>query len=165
MKKILLLSDTHSHFDEKLVKYIHSVDEVWHAGDIGAIEVCKQIEKLKPLRAVHGNIDARDVCAEYPETQVFMCEDVKVCILHIAGYPGKYNPAAKKMIAAEKPKLFICGHSHILKIMYDKQNDLLHVNPGAAGVHGFHNVKTVLRFCIDGSEIKNMEIIELGKRT
>ncbi len=164
MKKILLLSDTHGHFDEKLLKYIDTVDEVWHAGDIGVVEVCKKIEKLKPLRAVYGNIDGQDVRIEYPEAQIFTCEGVKVCILHIAGYPGKYNPQAKKLIADEKPKLFICGHSHILKIMFDKQNNLLHLNPGAAGVHGFHNVKTVLRFCIDGAEIKNMEIIELGKR-
>ncbi|HXB39486.1 MAG TPA: metallophosphoesterase family protein [Bacteroidia bacterium] len=164
MRKILLLSDTHGHFNEKLVKYINTVDEVWHAGDIGVVDVCKQIEKLKPLKAVYGNIDGQDVRIEYPEHQIFLCEQVKVFITHIGGYPGKYNPAARKIIQEEKPKLFICGHSHILKIMFDKKNDLLHLNPGAAGVHGFHNVKTVLRFCIDGSEIKNMEIIELGKR-
>lgn len=164
MRKILLLSDTHSHFDEKLTKYIDTVDEVWHAGDIGLVKVCKEIEKLKPLKAVYGNIDGQDVRIEYPEHQVFQCEGVKVFITHIGGYPGKYSPAARKIILEEKPNLFICGHSHILKIMFDKQYNLLHLNPGAAGIHGFHQVKTVLRFCIDGSEIKNMEIIELGKR-
>lgn len=164
MRRILLLSDTHSHFDEKLPKYIQTADEVWHAGDIGLIEVCKKIEALRPLRAVHGNIDALDVRAAYPETQLFMCEQVKVFITHIGGYPGKYSPPARAIIAHEKPKLFICGHSHILKVMYDKQNDLLHLNPGAAGVHGFHQKKTMLRFTIDGSDIKDMEIIELGKR-
>lgn len=164
MRKILLLSDTHGYLDEKIFKYLNSVDEVWHAGDIGAADVCRQLEKVKPLRAVHGNIDGQDVRIEYPENQIFLCEGVKVFITHIGGYPGKYNVEAKKIIEQEKPNLFICGHSHILKVMYDKQNDLLHLNPGAAGVHGFHVVKTVLRFAIEGSEIKNMEIIELGKR-
>lgn len=164
MRKILLLSDTHSHFEEKLLKYIPTVDEVWHAGDIGALTVCEQIEKLKPLRAVYGNIDDAFARKTYPENLVFMCEDVKVYITHIGGYPGKYSPAARKVILEEKPQLFICGHSHILKVMYDKQYDLLHLNPGAAGSHGFHQVKTLLRFVIDGTEIKDMEIIELGKR-
>jgi uncharacterized protein len=164
MRRILLLSDTHSHFDEKLPKYIQSVDEVWHAGDIGLIDVCAKIEALKPLRAVHGNIDAADVRAVYPESQLFMCEEVKVLITHIGGYPGRYSPAARAVIQEERPRLFICGHSHILKIMYDQKHDLLHLNPGAAGAQGFHQVKTILRFSIDESEIKDMEIIELGKR-
>ncbi len=164
MRKILLLSDTHGHLDEKLFKYINTVDEIWHAGDIGAVEVCKKLEELKPLKAVHGNIDSNDVRITYPENQIFLCEGVKVFITHIGGYPNRYNAEAKKIIQQEKPKLFICGHSHILKIMFDKENNLLHLNPGAAGVHGFHVVKTVLRFCIDGSEIKDMEVIELGKR-
>ena len=164
MKKILLLSDTHGYLDEKIFKYLDTVDEVWHAGDIGTVEVCKKLEKIKPIRAVHGNIDGQDVRIEYPENLIFMCEEVKVFITHIGGYPGKYNVEAKKIIEKEKPQLFICGHSHILKVMFDKQNDLLHLNPGAAGVHGFHVVKTVLRFCIERKEIKNMEIIELGKR-
>jgi len=164
MRKILLLSDTHGYLDEKIFKYVDTVDEVWHAGDIGDVEVSSQLEKLKPLKAVYGNIDAHDLRKIYPENNIFICEDIKVFITHIGGYPGKYNLEAKKIIEREKPKLFICGHSHILKVMYDKQNDLLHLNPGAAGVHGFHSVKTVLRFCIDGTQIKNMEIIELGKR-
>lgn len=164
MTRILLISDTHGHFDEKLLKYIAGVDEVWHAGDIGDLQVCEPIEKLKPLRGVFGNIDDAGARKKFPEHNVFMCEKVKVFITHIGGYPGKYSPAARKIIQQEKPGLFICGHSHILKVMYDKQNDLLHLNPGAAGMHGFHNVKTVLRFAIDGSEIKEMEVIELGKR-
>ncbi|MGZ3862038.1 MAG: metallophosphoesterase family protein [Bacteroidia bacterium] len=164
MRKILLISDTHSYLDDKVFKYIDSVDEVWHAGDIGNVEVCDKLKKLKPLKAVFGNIDGKDVRDEYPENEIFMCEGVKVFMTHIGGYPGRYNVEAKKIIEKEKPGLFICGHSHILKIMFDKQNDLLHLNPGAAGVHGFHVIKTMLRFCIDGSEIKNMEIIELGKR-
>ena len=164
MRKILLLSDTHGFLDEKVFKYADTVDEVWHAGDIGDISVCKKIEKVKPLRAVHGNIDGQNIRIEYPENQLFLCESVKVFITHIGGYPGKYNVEAKKIIEKEKPNLFICGHSHILKVMFDKQNNLLHLNPGAAGVHGFHLVKTLLRFAIEGSEIKNLEIIELGKR-
>ncbi|HWY38676.1 MAG TPA: metallophosphoesterase family protein [Bacteroidia bacterium] len=164
MRKILLLSDTHGHLDQKIFKYLDTVDEVWHAGDIGTGEVCRQLEKVKPLKAVYGNIDGTELRKTYPENNIFYCEGVKVFITHIGGYPGRYNAEAKKIIKAEKPALFICGHSHILKVMYDKENDLLHLNPGAAGMHGFHVVKTLLRFCIDGSEIKNMEIIELGKR-
>jgi putative phosphoesterase len=164
MQKILLISDTHSYLDPKLFKYIETVDEVWHAGDIGIISVCQEIEKLKPLNAVYGNIDGQDVRDLYPENAIFMCEQVKVFITHIGGYPNRYNLEAKKIIEQQKPNLFICGHSHILKIMYDKKYNLLHVNPGACGIHGFHQVKTVLRFAIEGTEIKNMEIIELGKR-
>ena len=161
--KILLFSDTHDYFDEKLIKYIQSVDEVWHAGDIGTLEVCQQIEKIKPLKAVYGNIDGQEIRKVYPKNAIFMCEEVKVLITHIGGYPNKYNLEAQKLILQEKPALFICGHSHILKIMYDKQHTLLHLNPGAAGIQGFHQVKTALRFAINGTEIKNMEIIELGK--
>lgn len=164
MQKILLISDTHGYFDEKLVKYISTVDEVWHAGDIGTIEVCQKIEQLKPLRAVYGNIDGREIRKKYPLNNVFTCEGLKVLITHIGGYPNKYSLEAKRFILREKPALFICGHSHILKIMYDKSHNLLHLNPGAAGMQGFHQVKTALRFAIEGQEIKNMEIIELGKR-
>ena len=164
MQKVLLISDTHSHLDQKIFKYIETVDEVWHAGDIGDIAVCTEIEKLKPLKAVYGNIDGQDVRKSYPENNIFMCEQVKVFITHIGGYPNRYNLEAKKIIEQERPNLFICGHSHILKIMFDKKYNLLHLNPGACGVQGFHQVKTVLRFAIDGTEIKNMEIIELGKR-
>ncbi len=164
MQKILLLSDTHGYFDEKLVKYVQSVDEVWHAGDIGTLDVCQHIEKLKPLKAVYGNIDGQGIRKVYPKNAIFNCEGVKVFITHIGGYPAKYSADARAVILQEKPALFICGHSHILKIMYDKQFGLFHLNPGACGMQGFHQVKTALRFAIDGTEIKNMEIIELGKR-
>ncbi|MHB8260858.1 MAG: metallophosphoesterase family protein [Bacteroidia bacterium] len=164
MMKILLISDTHSYLDERLFKYIQTVDEVWHAGDIGTISLCNQVSKLKPLRAVYGNIDGQDIRIVYPKNAIFFCEKVKVFITHIGGYPNKYTPDAKKIILQEKPALFICGHSHILKVMFDKQNNLLHLNPGSCGMQGFHLVKTALRFAIEGTEIKNMEIIELGKR-
>ncbi|MGZ3883044.1 MAG: metallophosphoesterase family protein [Bacteroidia bacterium] len=165
MKKILILSDTHSYFDEKLVKYIEQADEVWHGGDIGSLEVCRRIEKLKPLRAVWGNIDGTEIRKEFKENLVFNCEDVKVLMTHIGGYPGKYAPKVRGLIAAEKPGLFICGHSHILKIMFDNTYNLLHINPGACGVHGFHKVKTAVRLVFDGREMKNLEVIELGART
>ena len=164
MKKILLISDTHSYSEPKLQKYIIEADEVWHAGDIGTIDVCTQIEKFKPVKAVFGNIDALDVTSKYPENLIFNCEQVKVLITHIGGYPGKYPARIKELIKEHQPKLFICGHSHILKVMYDKENNLLHINPGACGVHGFHKVKTVVRFEIDGAEIKNLAVIELGNR-
>lgn len=164
MKKILLISDTHSHLDESLMKHIEEADEVWHAGDIGNIDLTDKIKSLKPLRAVYGNIDDQVVRAEFPKNLVFNCEDVKVYITHICGQPTNYLKEVKDIIAAEKPKLFICGHSHILKVMYQPQYELLHMNPGACGIHGFHQVKTVLRFVIDKDEIKDLAIIELGKR-
>ncbi len=165
MQKILLISDTHNHVDAKLAKYIQTVDEVWHAGDIGTIAVCREIEKIKPLKAVYGNIDGQDIRNIYPENNIFMSEQVKVFITHIGGYPNRYNLEAKKIIDQQKPNLFISGHSHILKVIYDQKYNLLHLNPGACGIQGFHQVKTILRFAIDGNEIKNMEIIELGKKT
>ncbi len=164
MKRILIISDTHSHLDEKLIKYIEEADEVWHGGDIGDIELCRKIESIKPLKAVWGNIDGSEFRSEYKEHLIFMCEDVKVYITHIGGYPRKYNPKAKAFIKQENPNLFICGHSHILKVMFDKEFNLLHINPGAAGVHGFHKVKTAIRLQIDGKEMKNLEVIELGLR-
>jgi putative phosphoesterase len=165
MKKILIISDTHSYLEPKLLKYIEQCDEVWHGGDIGTYELCQQIEKIKPLKAVWGNIDGADLRKTYEEHLIFNCENVKVYITHIGGYPGKYNPKAKEVIQSEKPRLFICGHSHILKVMFDKQYDLLHINPGACGVHGFHKVKTAIRLEIDGNEMKNLEVIELGGRS
>ena len=164
MKKILLISDTHSYLDPALQKHIEEADEVWHAGDIGTIDVCENIEKLKPLKAVFGNIDAPDIKNKYPENLIFTCENVKVFITHIGGYPGKYPARIKNLIKENQPKLFICGHSHILKVIFDKENNLLHINPGACGVHGFHNVKTAVRFELEKSEIKNLAVIELGKR-
>ncbi|MBQ0908444.1 metallophosphoesterase family protein [Flavobacterium sp. F-328] len=164
MKKILLLSDTHSHVDDIILKYVAQADEVWHAGDIGNLEVTDAIKKLKPLRAVYGNIDDAQARLEFPLHQRFLCEDMDVWITHIGGYPGKYSAAIKSVLATNPPKLFICGHSHILKVMFDKHFQVLHLNPGAAGKSGFHQMRTMLRFVIDGAAIKDMEIIELGKR-
>lgn len=164
MKKILLLSDTHSHIDDQILKYVHQADEVWHAGDIGDLVVTDTIKKIKPLRAVFGNIDNHEARKEYPLNNRFMCEDVEVLITHIGGYPGNYSPAIREEISKNPPKLFICGHSHILKVMSDKKMNLLHMNPGAAGEHGFHQVRTMLRFEIDGKNIQNLEVIELGKK-
>lgn len=164
MKKILLLSDTHSHIDDTILKYVAQADEVWHAGDIGDLVVTDTIKKYKPLRAVYGNIDDAKARIEFPLNNRFMCEGVDVLITHIGGYPGKYNPQIKAGIIANPPKLFICGHSHILKVMHDKKYNLLHMNPGAAGKSGFHQVRTMLRFVIDGDKIKDLEIIEIEKK-
>lgn len=164
MKKILLLSDTHSHVDDVILKYVAQADEVWHAGDIGNLEVTDAVKALKPLRGVYGNIDDVKARLEFPLHQRFLCEDVDVWITHIGGYPGKYSAAIKSVLVNNPPKLFICGHSHILKVMFDKQFQVLHLNPGAAGKSGFHQMRTMLRFVIDGAAIKDMEIIELGKR-
>ncbi len=164
MTNILLISDTHSYLDQGLIKHIEAADEVWHAGDIGSVNVTDAIKKIKPLRAVYGNIDDANLRKEFPKNLLFNCEDVKVFITHICGQPTNYIKEVKEILVAEKPKLFICGHSHILKVMYQQQYDMLHMNPGACGIHGFHQVKTVLRFVIDKAEIKDLAIIELGKR-
>jgi len=164
MKRIGLLSDTHSYLDPAVFKHFQECDEIWHAGDIGEIEVLDKLNKFKPTRAVYGNIDAAIIRKECPLHQRFMCEGVDVWITHIGGYPKRYSPPIKEAIKKNPPKLFISGHSHILKVMYDKDLGLLHMNPGAAGKHGFHQVKTLLRFTIDGKDIKDLEVIELGKR-
>lgn len=164
MRKILLLSDTHSYIDSKILNHVNWADEVWHAGDIGDLKVTEEIAKLKPLRAVYGNIDDDKARMEFPLNNRFFCEDVDVWITHIGGYPDKYNVAIKKEIQQNPPKLFICGHSHILKVMFDKKLNLLHMNPGACGTHGFHQVRTMLRFVIEGEKIKDLEVIELGNR-
>jgi len=164
MKKILLLSDTHSHIDDTILKYVHQADEVWHAGDIGDLIVTDSIKSLKPLRAVFGNIDDDKARMEFPLHNRFLCEDVDVWITHIGGYPGKYNQSIRTEIQNNPPKLFICGHSHILKVQFDKSLNLLHMNPGACGIYGFHQMRTMLRFGIDGDKIQNLEIIELGKK-
>jgi uncharacterized protein len=165
LKKILLISDTHNYLDKALIKHIQNADEVWHAGDIGTNELSDTIVKLKPLKAVYGNIDGKDIRITYPEHLFFECEKVSVFITHIGGYPGKYPAKIKQLLLQHQPRLFICGHSHILKVIYDKELQLLHINPGACGVHGFHHTKTAVRFEIDGAEIKNPAIIELGNRT
>jgi uncharacterized protein len=164
MKKILLLSDTHSHIDDAILKYVNQADEIWHAGDIGNLMVTDTIKKLKPLRYVFGNIDDDKARLEFPLNNRFMCEGVDVWLTHIGGYPGKYNPNIKDELARNPPKLFICGHSHILKVIFDKKYNLLHMNPGAAGIYGFHQVRTMLRFEIEGDKIQSLEIIELGKK-
>ena len=164
MIKILLLSDTHSHIDDTILKYVKQADEVWHAGDIGNLVVTDTIKKLKPLRAVYGNIDDDKARMEYPLNNRFMCEGVDVLITHIGGYPGKYNQAIREELYLNPPKLFICGHSHILKVMFDKKLNLLHMNPGAAGISGFHQVRTMLRFEIEGDKIQKLEVIEIGKK-
>lgn len=166
MKKILLLSDTHSYIDEQMLKYVKLADEVWHAGDIGDLKVVDAISKLKPMRIVYGNIDNVEARREYPLDNLFFVEKVSVWMTHIGGYPTRYKQRVREKMALfnPKPKLFICGHSHILKVMYDKKNGLLHMNPGAAGKHGHHKVRTMLRFEVDGEEIKNLEVIELEQR-
>ena len=164
MKKILLLSDTHSHIDETILKYVKLSDEVWHAGDIGDLKVTDTIKKLKPLRAVFGNIDNHEARLEFPLNNRFFCEGVEVLLTHIGGYPGKYSPAIREEITKNPPKLFICGHSHILKVMFDKKLNCLHMNPGAAGISGFHQKRTMLRFEIDGDKIQSLEVIEIGDK-
>jgi len=164
MKKILLLSDTHSHIDDQILKHVANADEVWHAGDIGDLSVTDTIKEMKPLRGVYGNIDDDKARMEFPEHNRFMCEDVDVWITHIGGYPNKYNVRVRDEIRQNPPQLFICGHSHILKVMFDKKLNLLHMNPGACGKHGFHKVRTMLRFVIDKDKIKDLEIIELANR-
>ena len=149
LKKILLLSDTHGHIDDKILKYVNLADEVWHAGDIGNIEVTDILQKYKPLRAVFGNIDDAKARADFPLHNRFMCEGIDVWITHIGGYPEKYNPNIREELKNNPPKLFICGHSHILKVQFDKKLNLLHMNPGAAGISGFHVIRTMLRFSIN----------------
>ena len=163
MKKILLLSDTHSHLDKAMLKYINQVDEVWHAGDIGDIKVTDEIKKLKPLRAVYGNIDDALIRSEFPLHNRFFCEEIDVWITHIGGYPGRYTPSVRESLKKNSPKLFITGHSHILKVINDKKLGLLHMNPGAAGIHGFHQVRTMLRFEIHKDKIQKLEVIEIER--
>lgn len=164
MTTILLLSDTHGHMDERILKYVAQADEVWHAGDIGSLAVTDQLKALKPLRGVYGNIDNASIQREFPEHNRFFCEQVDVWITHIGGYPNRYDVRVREAIRNHPPQLFICGHSHILKVMRDKKLNLLHMNPGACGKQGFHPLRTMLRFAIDGDNIINLEAIELGKR-
>jgi len=164
VKKILLLSDTHSFFDAQILKFVRQADEVWHAGDIGDLAVTDQIKALKPLRAVYGNIDDATARMTFPLDEKFTLENVSVWMTHIGGYPNKYNFRVKDDIQKNPPKIFISGHSHILKVQYDQKLKLLHLNPGAAGKHGFHKIRTMLRFELDKGDIKNLEIIELAQR-
>lgn len=164
MTRIGLLSDTHAYWDEKYREYFSLCDEIWHAGDIGSDALAAQLAELKPLRAVYGNIDGQSTRLQYPKVARFRVEEVEVMMTHIGGYPGRYNPEIRKELYDSRPNLFIAGHSHILKVAFDKNLNCLHINPGAAGKSGFHQVRTLIRFVIDGSAIKDLEVIEIGIR-
>ncbi len=164
MKKIGLLSDTHGFLDERLFHYFEDCDEIWHAGDIGKAEVAERLEAFKPLRAVFGNIDDAAMRRRFPEDLRFACEGLEVFMTHIGGYPGKYNKRVRDLLRTRPPELFICGHSHILKVVPDEQLGLLHINPGACGNEGFHRVKTVVRLEIEVGKVAKLEVIELGRR-
>lgn len=164
MKRIGLLSDTHSYLDPKVFDHFAECDEVWHAGDIGDPAVADQLEEAFTFRAVYGNIDEPSLRHRYPENLIFTLDGVKVFITHIGGYPGRYSARVKRLIIEHQPQLYICGHSHILKVMPDAEKGLLHMNPGACGKHGFHKMRTLLRFTIDQGHIGNVEVIELGLR-
>lgn len=162
MRKIGLITDTHGLLDERVYMHFENVDEIWHAGDWGSMEVVNKLQAFKPVRGVYGNIDGQDIRMIFPKHLRFRCEDVDVWLTHIGGYPGKYDANVKPEIFTNPPKLFVCGHSHILKVQYDKTLDLLHINSGSAGKYGFHQVQTLIRFEIDGSNIQNLEVIELN---
>jgi len=164
MKRIGLLSDTHGYLDDRILYYLDACDEIWHAGDIGSIEILRKLETIKPLRAVYGNIDGNPLRIGLSRDLRFRCEDVDVWITHIGGHPKHYPANILDQLRINPPKLFICGHSHILKIIYDKQFNMLCVNPGAAGIQGFHHVRTMVRFTVDNDKLKDMEVIELGQR-
>lgn len=171
MKRIGLFSDTHSHLDDSIFNYVKDCDEIWHAGDFGNHDFVLHFKKgletygINPVfRGVYGNIDDVLIRKEFPELLVFECEGIKVMIKHIGGYPGRYAPGVKQQLLEHKPALFVSGHSHILKIMYDKQLQCLHMNPGAAGKQGWHKVRTMIRFDIDGDDIRDCEVIELGPK-
>jgi len=165
MTRIGLLSDTHSFLDPKIFEHFSGCDEIWHAGDFGDEAVSTQLSKFKPLRGVYGNIDGTTIRALHPQKLFFTCEEVNVLITHIGGTPSYYQPEAKRFIDEHKPGLFICGHSHILKVMHDRKNNFLYMNPGAAGKSGFHKVRTVLRFSINEKKIEDLDVIELGLRS
>jgi hypothetical protein len=164
MTRIGLISDTHHFLDDKVFTHFEKCDEIWHAGDFGTMQVAHKLSHFKPLKGVYGNIDGYDVRTVFPETLRWKCEDVDVLMTHIGGYPGKYAPAVKQQMNISPPKLFISGHSHILKIIYDDKFACLHMNPGAAGKEGWHKIRTLVRFTIDGNAIRDCEVIELGKR-
>ncbi|OON68562.1 metallophosphoesterase family protein [Hymenobacter sp. CRA2] len=159
-----LLSDTHSYFDDRIRHHLTGCDEIWHAGDVGDEKVLDELQTIAPLRAVFGNIDDRSVRTRCPETLVFDANGLKVLITHIGGYPGRYAPAARPLLQRERPGLFICGHSHILRVMPDRQLGLLHLNPGAAGRHGFHKVRTLLKFRVEDGRVQDLQAVELGPR-
>ena len=157
------MSDTHGYWDDRYLEYFAPCQEIWHAGDIGSPEIAQRLRDFRPLRAVYGNIDGTDIRLQYPEVLRFRIEGVDVLMKHIGGYPGKYSPSLRKELAAHPPGLFVSGHSHILKVMYDKELGLLHINPGAAGIYGFHKVRTLVRLKIDKGRFSDLEVIELHK--
>ena len=163
MKQIVLLSDTHHTLDERFFPHFENADEIWHAGDIGSLEITDTLKKYAPIRVVYGNIDDKTIRTEFKANLYFKCEKVNVMMTHIGGYPGRYNKKIIPIIEQSNPDLFICGHSHILKVMYDKKNQLLHMNPGAIGDYGIHKVKTILCFTIEGREIKNLRVVEFPR--
>lgn len=162
MTRIGLLSDTHGFWDSRFAKYFAECDEIWHAGDIGSMEVADRLAALKTLRAVYGNIDSYDIRHRFAERYRFRCEQVEVLMKHIGGYPGHYDASIRQAIYDNPPRVFISGHSHILKVMNDRERGILHINPGAAGIAGFHTKRTIVRFTIDGNDIKDLEVIELA---
>ncbi len=164
LTRIGLISDTHSYLDDQVFKYFDKCDEIWHAGDFGTLQVAAALRGFKPLRGVYGNIDGPDIQQQYPEKLRWLCEEVPVFMTHIGGFPGKYSPLAKADLFNNPPQLFISGHSHVLKVIFDQQLQCLHMNPGAAGKHGWHKIRTIIRFVIDGKDMKDCEVIELGKR-
>ena len=164
MTRIGLISDTHNYLDDAVFRHFEKCDEIWHAGDIGNTEICNKLAAFRPLKGVHGNIDGQEIREQLPEKLRWTCEEVSIYMTHIGGYPPRYNPEVRKELYARPPKLFIAGHSHILKIIYDKQLQCLHMNPGAAGKEGWHKVRTIITFAIDGPDMKDCNIVELGKR-
>jgi uncharacterized protein len=163
LKRIGIISDTHGWLDDAVFHHFRDVDEIWHAGDFGSLTVAEKIHAFKPLRGVYGNIDGPDIRQQFPETLVWQCEGVKVAMIHIGGYPGRYSPAGRALLLKEKPGLFITGHSHILKIQYDKQLSCLHINPGAAGKQGWHKVCTLVRMSIEGADIRDADLVEFSR--
>ena len=163
MKKIILLSDSHHSLDERIFPHLEKCDEIWHAGDIGNLEVTDKLKTFAPLRAVWGNIDDHTARKEFREITYFKCQKMKVMMTHIGGYPGRYEKGIKEILKDKRPDLFISGHSHILKVMYDKELDILHMNPGAIGNYGWHKVKTILDFTVNGKEIKDLRVIEFTR--
>ncbi len=164
MTRIGLLSDTHSYLDASILDYFEQCDEIWHAGDIGDLAVTDNLAEFRPLRAVFGNIDDYQARLDFPKDQIFELEGLKVWMTHIGGYPGRYARGIRERMEEIQPGLFICGHSHILKVMRDEQHGLIHINPGACGHHGFHKMRTVVRFSLENGKVKDLEVIELGRR-
>lgn len=163
MKRIGLLSDTHRYWDRKYLEYFEECDEIWHAGDIGSMEVVQKLSAFRPFRAVYGNCDGEDIRKMFGEKLRWRCEDAEVLMTHIGGYPGKYAPDIRTQLYSRPPHLFICGHSHILKVQFDPKLGLLHINPGAAGIMGWHKVRTLVRFTVEGQTFKDLEVIEIPR--